>query len=79
MKKDQKNKAAGKIIHRFKKERSRSYCIMEEDKEDPWFVYVKKIDIKTGNVNDCSMIIAKDVKDWVLGLTESGWKEEEIQ
>lgn len=68
-----KEAKGGKILHRFEKPRSKTYCIIEEDKDEPWFVYVKKIENKSGKLNDSSMIIAKDVDDWVKGLEESGW------
>lgn len=75
--KESKESKGGKILHKFEKPRAKTYCIIEEDKDDPWFVYVKKIEIKTGKLNDSSMIIAKDVDDWVEGLQKSGWVKKE--
>jgi hypothetical protein len=72
-----KEKKQGKILHKFEKPRSKTFCIMEEDTEDPWFVYVKKIENKSGKVSDSSMIIAKDVEDWIEALEKSGWAKKE--
>ncbi len=76
--KETKESKRGKILYKFEKPRSKTYCVIEEDKDEPWFVYVKKIENKSGKLNDSSMIIAKDVDSWVQGLKESGWIEKEI-
>jgi len=75
--KENKERKGGKILYRFEKTRAKTYCIIEEDKDEPWFVYVKKIEIKSGKLNDSSMIIAKEVEDWVEGLEKSGWVKKE--
>lgn len=76
--KEKKESKGGKILHKFEKPRSKTYCIIEEDKNEPWFVYVKKMENKSGKLHDSSMITAKDVESWVQGLKESGWIQKDL-
>lgn len=76
--KESKEETGGKILYKFEKPRAKTFCVIEEDKKEPWFVYVKKIENKTGKLNDKSMITAKDVDSWVQGLKESGWIQKDL-
>jgi hypothetical protein len=54
------------------------YCLLQEDGDDPWFIYSRKMDLKTNQEKDRSMIIEKDLEQWIKGLKEYGWIEKEI-
>jgi len=43
-----------------------------EDKNDPWFIYVKYFK-KTGEITDSSIIIKSDYNDWINLLKNVGW------
>ena len=77
MAKEQKTKY-GKILHRFEKPKGKMYCILQEDGDDDWFIYSRKMDSKTNKEKDSSMIIRKDLPQWIQGLLEYGWIEKEI-
>lgn len=63
-----------KQLYYLTKPHSPQSIIFVEDKEDPWFIYVKYYKTKTGEVVDSSMIIAKDAEDWLTHLQHVGWK-----
>ena len=77
MSKDYKPKY-GKILYRFEKPKGKMYCLLQEDGDDPWFIYSRKMDLKTNQEKDRSMIIEKDLEQWIKGLKEYGWIEKEI-
>jgi hypothetical protein len=67
------------ILHTLTKSRSkfRIEFVVDphRDNSDGWFILVRWIENKTGNVNDESMIIRKDVNTWLSNLGSVGWKE----
>jgi hypothetical protein len=68
----------GKTLYRLEKPRARNYCLIQESEDDDWFIYVRKLDIKTHKETDSSMIIAKDVPQWLDGLERTGWVQKDI-
>jgi hypothetical protein len=44
-----------------------------EDPEDDWFHYVVTKVKKTGEIHHVSMIIQKDVDNWVRYMAKDGW------
>jgi L-rhamnose mutarotase len=68
----------GKVLYRLEKIKARNYCLFQESSEDEWFIYVRKLDLKTHKETDCSMIIAKDIPQWMSSLENSGWVQKDI-
>jgi hypothetical protein len=68
----------GKVLYRLEKPKARNYCLFQESQEDEWFIYVRKLDLKTNKETDSSMIIAKDVPQWLKGFEETGWVHKDI-
>lgn len=68
----------GKTLYRLEKPKARNYCLIQESHEDEWFIYVRKLDIKTHKETDSSMIIAKDIPQWLKGLESIGWVQKDI-
>ena len=63
-----------KTLHRLEKPKARNYCLFQESCEDEWFVYVRRLDLKTNKETDCQMIIAKDIPTWLKSMEDNGWK-----
>jgi hypothetical protein len=66
----------GEILYRLEKPKSRSHIIFVEDlgmDEDGWFISVKWINTKTGEINRESCIIRKDIESWLNPLLRDGW------
>ena len=63
----------GNLLHRLEKPRAKFYYLYSEDAEDPWFVYVRKMDKKTNKEIDRSMFVAKDIPQWLDWQLRSGW------
>ena len=63
-----------KRIYTLKKARSPHRIEYIEDPEDDWFVYVVKIANKSGKWESFSMIIQKDVDQWVGMDIRAGWE-----
>jgi hypothetical protein len=63
-----------KVLYTLSKPRSPQTIKFIEDLEDPWFVYVKTYKTKSGVITDSSMIIAKDVEDWMSHLLHLGYE-----
>lgn len=63
----------GKTLFRLEKPKARNYCLIQESHDDEWFIFVRKLNIKTDVEMDSSMIIAKDVPQWLEVLERSGW------
>jgi hypothetical protein len=61
---------------RLNKPKSRQHVIIETDRNDDWFLYVKFIENKTEEVTHTSMIIRKDLPGWITYLGSMGWKED---
>lgn len=58
----------------LKKARSKILIEIVPDEKDDWFLYVKRIEISSGKLKEKSMIIRKDLDNWVKHLTNLGWK-----
>lgn len=68
----------GKTLYRLEKPKARNYCLIQESHDDEWFIYVRKLDNKTHKETDSSMIIAKDIPQWLDGLEGSGWIQKDV-
>ena len=62
----------------LEKKGSRQRIEIITDANDDWFLYVKHVVIKSGIVENSSMIIRKDLSNWIRYLGTMGWtlKEE---
>jgi len=67
-----------KTLHRLEKPKARNYCLFQESCEDEWFVYVRRLDLKTNKETDCQMIIAKDIPTWLKSMEDNGWEIKKI-
>ncbi len=57
----------------LKKPKARTAILFRPDRQDDWFVDVIHFEIKSGKQTSKSLIIQKDVEDW-LGMYENqGW------
>ena len=72
MAKEQKERY-GKTLYKMEKPKAINYLLIEEDIDDDWFIYVRKIDKKTKLEKDRSMIIRKDLEDHLIGWKSLGW------
>jgi hypothetical protein len=64
-----------KILYTLSKPHSPQTIVFVEDKEDPWFVYVKTYKTKSGIITDSSQIIASDVATRLTHLKAVGYVE----
>jgi hypothetical protein len=64
-----------KKLYSLTKVRSPLSIVFIEDKEDPWFIYVKYYKTKSGEITDSSMIIRADIDDWLKAIKNSGYEE----
>jgi hypothetical protein len=64
-----------KILHILEKPKAKTYYKIVEDKDDPWFIYIQKIDKKTKEIQKNSMIIAKDLESQLKLIKSDGWEE----
>jgi hypothetical protein len=62
-----------KTLHRLEKTRAKTYCLFQESCDDEWFIYVRKLDLKTHKETECQMIIAKDIPTWIKSMEDNGW------
>jgi hypothetical protein len=69
----------GKFLFELNKPKAKTTYKIYEDRDDPWFLYVVKIDIKTGKSSRTSMIIQKDLEGYVDSLKGEGWQKSENQ
>jgi hypothetical protein len=69
----------GKLIKVFNKPKAKTGYKMYQDKDDSWFVYVIKYDLKTNKSTQISMVTANDIPSWVSMLNKDGWQESENQ
>lgn len=58
----------------LKKQKSRTMILFKPDKEDDWFVNVVKFEKKSGKQISNSLIIQKDVQQWLDGYIDKGWE-----
>lgn len=61
----------------LEKKGSRQRIEIITDANDDWFLYVKHVVIKSGIVENSSMIIRKDLSDWLRYLGTMGWELKE--
>jgi hypothetical protein len=64
-----------KQLYLLTKLRSPLSVIFIEDKEDPWFIYVKYFKTKTGEITNSSMIIKPDIYTWLKSIKNNGYIE----
>ena len=57
----------------LKKPKARTAILFRADKEDDWFVDVIHFELKSGKQTSKSIIIQKDVDQWLGGFTQKGW------
>lgn len=58
---------------KLEKSRSRHGISIREGEIDPWFLFVERFEKSTGKLLSSSMIIRKDLDDWVSLLESQGW------
>jgi hypothetical protein len=63
-----------KVLYILRKPHVPHTIVFIEDKDDPWFVYVKYFKTKTGVISDSSMIIAGDVEIQLTHLLDLGYE-----
>ena len=54
------------------KPRAKTEIIFKEDKDDPWFIWMHRVEKKSGKKTS-SMILEKDVPDFMRPFLEKGW------
>ena len=64
-------KKSGKILYKLKKEKARTHYIIQEDPDEPTFIYVRRME--KNNEKYKSMVILKDLPDYIKGLQNLGW------
>jgi hypothetical protein len=69
-----KDFSENKVLYTLTKSHSPQTIVFIEDKEDPWFVYVKYFKTKTGTIVYSSMIIAGDLETQLSHLQRLGWE-----
>jgi hypothetical protein len=57
----------------LKKPRARTSILFKPEKEDDWFVNVIHFENKSGKETSRSLIIQKDVQQWLDSLVGRGW------
>lgn len=57
----------------LKKPKARTSILFKPDKEDDWFVNVIHFENKSGKETSRSLIIQKDVDQWLGGFLSRGW------
>ena len=62
----------------LEKKGSRQRIVITTDANEDWFLYIKHVVIKSGEVDHSSMILRKDLSNWIRYLGTMGWvlKEE---
>jgi hypothetical protein len=55
------------------KPRAKTEIIIKPDKDDDWFVYIIHIDRKSGKESHRTMIIQKDLHDYIQSFYGKGW------
>jgi len=69
-----KDFAKNKVLYTLEKPRSPQTIAFVEDKDDPWFVYVKYFKTKSGVITDSSMMIKSDIETLLIHLKRLGWE-----
>jgi hypothetical protein len=57
----------------LRKPKARTAILFRTDKEDDWFINVIRFELKSGKQISNSIIIKKDVEQWLDGFTQKGW------
>lgn len=57
----------------LKKPKARTAILFRPDKQDDWFVDVITFELKSGKETSRSIIIQKDVEDWLNMYRNKGW------
>ena len=65
-------------IYVLKKKRSHDSIEYYVDKDDDWFFYVVTRGRKNKDIKHVSMIIRKDVGDWLTSARNKGWEVEKM-
>lgn len=55
--------------------RAKHEVIFKSDKEDDWFIYIIHIEKKSGKEASKTMIIRKDLDDFIKTYKDKGWVE----
>jgi hypothetical protein len=58
------------------KPKAKNEIIVKSDKEDDWFVYIIHVEKKTGKEVSKTMIIQKDLDQFLKTYDEKGWVKE---
>ena len=61
-------------VIKLEKPRARRRVEIETSETDDWFLFVKRIEKSTGEVKSSSMIIRKDLDNWLKYFLGNGWK-----
>lgn len=65
-----------KLIHTYKKPRSRQRIEIHEDLSmdpDGWFLDFRYIENKTNKIAHSHCVIRKDLENWIQGIQSQGW------
>lgn len=57
----------------LEKPRAKKRIEIVTDPNESWFLHVRRIEKSTGKVASSSMIIRKDLEDWMTSLVNHGW------
>ena len=57
----------------LEKPKSRQRIEVVPDEQDDWFISVRWVEKKTGNIARSSLIIRKDLETWMNHLERQGW------
>ena len=70
-----KDFSTNKVLHTLTKPHSFQTTVFIEDEEDNWLINVISFKTKSGLITNSSMIIRKDVDDWLRHLINLGYEE----
>jgi len=65
----------GEILHTLSKPKAKTSYIFQEDKDDDYFAFFRKIEKKSSKETECSLMLRKDIPEWLSWLSNSGWNE----
>lgn len=65
----------GEILHTLNRPRAKTKYIFQQDLDEESFAFFRKIEMKTGKETECSLMLKKDIPDWITWLGNNGWKE----
>lgn len=61
------------------KPRAKHEIVVKPDKDDDWFIYLIHLEKKTSKEVSRTMIIKKDLDDFLKSYKDKGWVESEIK